>query len=163
MSDVLPILPAIQTHPQPEEDRCRRCGMSCHPAIRIGKRAVIIPELHCRFLTRDPHSGLASCRVYARRFELAPWCLSAGQAAGMGALAHDCPYTTEGHGFNGKRWAAGHERQAVAETVRQGLIDDGLCLADSPDSALSLLNTGCEEWTYSLSPDESKFIFHRIA
>jgi len=73
------------------EALCRRCGVSCHVAIPLGRRAIVVPGLHCRFLARDGdmHFG---CSVYADRYRVAPWCHPADAAAPLGYLAVDCPY-----------------------------------------------------------------------
>ncbi len=79
------------------EDKCRRCGVSCHVAVPIGKRVIAVPGLHCRFLAEDA-PGQFSCTVYADRFTQAPWCHHADVASPLGYLAHDCPYGTPGRG-----------------------------------------------------------------
>lgn len=73
------------------ESRCRRCGVSCHVAMPLRGRPVVVPGLHCTFLAADP-DGRFQCTVYAERFEKAPWCHHAEIAAPLGYLAVDCPY-----------------------------------------------------------------------
>ena len=33
------------------EDKCRRCGASCHIAIPVRDRHIVVPGVHCRFLS----------------------------------------------------------------------------------------------------------------
>ncbi len=73
------------------EDRCRRCGISCHVAVPLGDRAIVVPGLHCRFLA-ETAPGQFACTVYADRFAQAPWCHHADVASPLGYLAEDCPY-----------------------------------------------------------------------
>ena len=54
---------------------------------------VSVPGLRCQFLEEDG-AGLFSCTVYADRFDRAPWCHHADEAAPLGYLATDCPYGT---------------------------------------------------------------------
>jgi uncharacterized cysteine cluster protein YcgN (CxxCxxCC family) len=112
---------------------CRRCGMSCHTPVWLGDEQVIIPELHCRYLT----SG--GCSVYERRFEVAPWCKPVPEAIEIGALASDCPYTAGIAGYKGKRWAKDWEREAILPLLREALMRDGLSPEDDPVSASRLL------------------------
>lgn len=72
------------------ESLCRRCGVSCHFAVRVGALNVVLDTLRCRYLGRDEHGY--HCREYERRFELAPWCHRADEAARLGLLAMDCLY-----------------------------------------------------------------------
>ncbi|GEM_PF-2010406 len=77
------------------EAKCRRCGISCHLALPVGGSTamMVVPELHCRFLARmDDGWG---CTVYDERFERAPWCHHADDAAPIGLLARDCPHVVE--------------------------------------------------------------------
>lgn len=73
------------------EGQCRRCGISCHLAVPLDDRPIMVPGLHCRYLRAEP-DGRFNCSVYADRFRLAPWCHHADLAAPMGFLADDCPY-----------------------------------------------------------------------
>ena len=76
------------------EDKCTRCGTSCHLAVPIGSRAIVVPGLHCKFL-RAETDGRFSCTVYSERFERAPWCHHADAAAPKGFLSLDCAYARE--------------------------------------------------------------------
>ncbi len=81
-----------------QESLCRRCGVSCHVAIPLGRRALVVPGLHCCHLAPDGEKRFA-CRVYADRYKVAPWCHSAAEAAPAGYLAVDCPHGVHpGHG-----------------------------------------------------------------
>lgn len=82
------------------EAQCRRCGVSCHLAIPVNNTPVMIPGLRCRHLQRD--GAQWGCGVYARRFEVAPWCHHADVAGPQGFLARDCPYVIEGGYRRGK-------------------------------------------------------------
>ena len=73
------------------EAQCRRCGVSCHVAVPLGARVVVVPDLHCRFLLQ-PSPGTFACAVYAERFRAAPWCHHADVAGPLGYLAVDCPH-----------------------------------------------------------------------
>lgn len=79
------------------EAKCRRCGVSCHVAVPVRGRNIVVPGLRCRFL--EPDGTGFVCTVYADRFARAPWCHHAEVAAPLGFLADDCPYgTPEGYG-----------------------------------------------------------------
>jgi len=73
------------------EDKCRRCGTSCHVAVPLRGRVIVVPGLHCEFLAAQP-DGTFACTVYTERFARAPWCHHADVAAPLGYLADDCPY-----------------------------------------------------------------------
>ncbi len=73
------------------ENKCRRCGVSCHVAVPLLGRTIVVPGLHCQFLQQQP-DGKFDCSVYADRFTRAPWCHHADLAAPLGYLADDCPY-----------------------------------------------------------------------
>lgn len=79
------------------ESRCRRCGVSCQVAVPVGDRTVVVPGMHCEFLT-EPAPGLFECSVYDDRFAAAPWCHHADVAGPLGYLAQDCPYGTPDRG-----------------------------------------------------------------
>lgn len=79
---------------QAHEDKCRRCGSSCHVAVPTDLRGtVVVPGLHCEFLVAET-GGKFACTVYQERFARAPWCHHADVAAPLGYLADDCPYGT---------------------------------------------------------------------
>ncbi len=79
------------------EDKCRRCGVSCHVAVPLGDRAIVVDGLHCKFLAEDA-PGVFACAVYTDRFAQAPWCHHADVAGPLGYLGHDCPYGVPGLG-----------------------------------------------------------------
>lgn len=81
---------SLRSDPQ-HEAQCRRCGISCHLALPVGSQMVEIPSLHCQFLAPQPDRKW-TCTVYNERFEKAPWCHHATDAAPAGLLARDCPY-----------------------------------------------------------------------
>ena len=69
------------------EDKCQRCGVSCHAGVYLPDgRQVVVEHLHCRYWSPE------GCAVYARRFELAPWCLHSSAAGPRLALRVGCPY-----------------------------------------------------------------------
>ncbi len=90
------------------EDKCTRCGTSCHLAVPIGERAVVVPGLHCKFLSAQT-DGRFSCTVYGERFERAPWCHHADTAAPAGFLSLDCAYARERGMTKGKERLAEDE------------------------------------------------------
>lgn len=153
MSAELPVLNSDE-----HEAMCRRCGVSCHMAIEAGPEKYVIEEIHCRFLGRA-EDGKYACTVYEKRFEVAPWCHTAVDALTTGNLAYDCPYTRHIPGYKGKVWAPAAVRVKLMPVVRKKLIDDGLPLSASPESALRALTSGGERWTYTEESD--RFVFHR--
>ncbi len=87
-----PIHPGRPGRADPKhEGQCRRCGVSCHLAVPLDDRPIMVPGLHCQFLLEEP-DGRFSCTVYNDRFDKAPWCHHADLAAPLGFLADDCPY-----------------------------------------------------------------------
>lgn len=129
-------------------------------AIEVGTRKIILEEIHCRYLGRSAEDGKYFCTVYEKRFEVAPWCHTAAAAAETGHLAHDCPYAAGIPGFDGKHWATPELKAKLLPIVRQKLIDEGLQLSESPESALRVLTAGGERWTYSEEHD--RFVFRRL-
>jgi len=80
------------------EAKCQRCGISCHVAALIDDgRRIVVEGLHCKYLG-TLEDGRTGCRVYEKRFELAPWCLPASVADDREkkgvefALREGCPY-----------------------------------------------------------------------
>lgn len=133
MSALLPVL-SDAAH----ESLCRRCGITCHVQVDSSDpNRGIIPELRCKFLGGST-AGEYFCQVYDHRFEAAPWCSSATDAAKVGALAHDCPYM-DAADYRGKVWATGAELDRLRAIARGSLIADGLPLSCNPDAALGLL------------------------
>ncbi|MDW8283190.1 MAG: hypothetical protein RMK29_15850 [Myxococcales bacterium] len=142
------------------EALCRRCGISCHFAVPVNGLAVVVDELHCRFLARAA-DGRFHCTVYERRFEVAPWCHSAAQAASQGLLAQDCPYTHGMRGYRGKvRLGASLLRQVLpaicAEVVRVGVP-----IGADPEHALALVAQLGGDWDYCISEDGTRYLFFR--
>ncbi len=132
--------------------------MSCHTPIELGSKIVVIPEIHCRFLSRDAE-GKALCQIYEHRHEIAPWCRTAEEAIPLNALAHDCLYAIGAPGFTGKRWAKDWEHEAIANVLRERLVTEGLTIEDSPESAMKLLDG---EWIYEESEDGRRFVFTKL-
>ncbi len=71
------------------EGLCRQCGISCHAAVMVDGRNLVVEGLHCINLRG------ATCSVYTQRRVEAPWCLPAQIAGAVGALAEDCPYVVQ--------------------------------------------------------------------
>ena len=141
---------------QEHEAKCRRCGMSCHFAIEAGGERLIIPEIHCLHLARD--GARAHCTVYERRFEAAPWCHEAVEAAKVGLLGQGCPYAADPAA--GKRWANPGQRAAILPHVRRALIEKGLERKMNPDAALSVLTAGGERWRWR--SEGERYVFERL-
>lgn len=101
----MPLIPTRAGQPgradSEHEDKCRRCGASCHLAVPHDDLAVVFPGLHCRYLSRES-DGRFSCTVYPTRFEVAPWCHHADVAVPQGFMATDCPYAMEQGVTDGK-------------------------------------------------------------
>ena len=82
------------TAPDPEPDRCLRCGRCCYEKIRVGD-VVVITDIPC------PHLDAATslCSVYEERFRNQPKCAPAAVAAASGAMPGDCPYARDLPGY----------------------------------------------------------------
>lgn len=76
-------------------DLCQRCGVSCHAAVPLGERLLVVENLHCIFFEWDKQ-GKGNCTVYRDRFERAPWCMLASAAAPLSFLRKGCAYTKPG-------------------------------------------------------------------
>ena len=126
-------------------------------AIKVGEENIIFPEIHCRFLGTSPEDGKFTCTVYEQRFEKAPWCHTAEDAIKDGHLAQDCLYASDVPGYRGKLWATESMRARLVPLLRKKLLEDGLPFAASPDSALRLLTSGGEAWSYAL--EDGKYVF----
>lgn len=111
-----------------QENLCRRCGISCHPAIQVGRLKVVLPDVHCRFLGRDD-GGQYACTVYESRFEKAPWCIWADEAKKESLLSVDCPY-----------------HQGTPDQQGKTFINDRLLGTVVPDIADQFLKHGVPEW-----------------
>jgi len=72
------------------EALCRRCARCCYEKLIVDGRV---------FTTRKPCSHLDVktnlCRVYDRRFEANPRCLSVAQGIELGVFPADCPYVRD--------------------------------------------------------------------
>lgn len=142
------------------EALCRRCGISCHFAVPVNGLAVVVDELHCRFLARAA-DGRFHCTVYERRFEVAPWCHTAAHAATQGLLAQDCPYTRGMSGYRGKvRLGASLLRQ-VLPAIRAEVVRAGIPAGADPEHALALVAQLGGDWDYRLAEDGTRYLFFR--
>jgi len=72
------------------EALCRRCGRCCYEKIVVGGH-VFTTRTPCPYL--DTASNL--CRVYARRHEVNPRCLTVEQGIAWGVFPADCPYVKD--------------------------------------------------------------------
>jgi uncharacterized cysteine cluster protein YcgN (CxxCxxCC family) len=127
-------------------------------ALEVGDAKYVIEEIHCRFLTRDA-DGRFACGVYEQRFEVAPWCHTAQEAAATGNLSPTCFCAAHIEGYKGKTWATPEIREKLMPVVRKKLIAEGLPLSENPDSALKALTVNGEAWTYTEQSD--RFVFLR--
>lgn len=143
------------------EALCRRCGVSCHVAIPVNGLPVVVEQLRCRYLRRDP-DGRYGCEVYARRYAVAPWCFSAEQALTKGLLAQDCPYARGVPGYRGKVRLSLPLLNQVLPAVRAEVARAGLPYGADPDAALGLLEQGGGRWRYELDPDTNRYRFERL-
>jgi uncharacterized cysteine cluster protein YcgN (CxxCxxCC family) len=103
------------------EDLCRRCGISCHPAAKVGVLRVVLPDVHCKFLGHE-EDGKTFCTVYDRRFSEAPWCLTAKEAAPRHLLSQDCLYHGERRDRGGKAFL--HPR--ILASIRPQIVEQVL-------------------------------------
>jgi len=69
------------------EKLCRRCGRCCYAKIIRGGEVVYMP-FPCPHL--DEKTKL--CRVYPRRHEVNPNCLTIEEGIRIGVFPADCPY-----------------------------------------------------------------------
>ena len=128
--------------------------------VEVGDNKYVVEEIHCRFLARES-DGRYACTVYENRFEMAPWCHTAEEALASGHLATDCPYTSHDPNYKGRVWAPPAVRDKLMPIIRKKLIADGLPLCCSPDSALKVLTSSGDDWSYTEQKDG--FLFYRKA
>lgn len=140
------------------ENLCRRCGSSCHWAIPVNGLPVIVDELHCTFLAKDP-DGRYRCTVYANRFEVAPWCRTAEQALDAGLVAQDCPYAQNRPGYKGKVRLHPRLQKTVEPAIRAEILRYGVPEGACRDSALRFLHrTGTDMFTLSYDPEKERWM-----
>ncbi len=138
------------------ESLCRRCGQSCHFGVLVNERAIIIDDIHCRFLVRESE-GRFSCSVYGERYSRAPWCHSAQQALEGGFLAQDCPYAKGVRGYRGKSRL--HKRLAsqIEPLVREELLRSGVPAGVSEEALRRfLMRTGGDAFDLVASDDPER-------
>ena len=105
-----------------DEDRCRRCGRCCHGAIRVQDQMVLLPDLPCRHLRRQP-DGLFSCDVYQIR-DLTGWCHRiTDESIRKELFPPDCPYVAGIKGYEGKVTLPPEEFETVIPILQK--IFDG--------------------------------------
>jgi len=108
-----------------EEDLCHRCGVSCHPAVKVGVLRVVLPDVHCQFLETDT-DGVVQCAVYEDRFERAPWCLSASEAKGRHLLSQDCGYHRGKVDRSGKAFLRPRLLASIRPQIVQQILEHGV-------------------------------------
>jgi hypothetical protein len=106
----LSIFPPANPEETPEiiEDKCRRCGVSCHATVDLNDEFIVIEGLHCKYLTRED-SGVWTCSTYETRLTDVPWCQDRHDGRLTGAFAMDCPYVEGAEGYRGKRRLSAQE------------------------------------------------------
>ena len=77
---------------------CKRCGRCCRQKLFTGKELVYMP-FYCQFFNEETRL----CRVYKRRFEANPQCLTIDEAIEAGCLPADCPYVAGASGYRPPR------------------------------------------------------------
>jgi hypothetical protein len=113
-----PCHPAAAGTPTTEHEQlCTRCGKCCYQKIILGTTVVITP-FPCQYYDEAAHG----CRIYARRKEINPSCLSVPEGLRVSAFPADCAYVA--------RLAPPGYRPAVDEWNWQGQWQDFDELAD---------------------------------
>lgn len=97
------------------ESLCRRCGQCCYEKVLVDG-VIFTTTRPCRYYNTT--SGL--CRVYEKRFEKNPGCLSVEQGTEYGVFPADCPYVAEVEGYAPPRPEA--LSQAVLRMLDEGMI-----------------------------------------
>lgn len=143
------------------EAQCRRCGISCHFAVPINGLAVVIDELRCRFLAREP-DGRFRCTVYSERLERAPWCRTVDEALAGGYLARDCPYARGQAGYRGKTRLAPSLLATVLPAIRAELAKCGAPLGIDETLVVRLLEQDGSRWRAELDTGGVRYRFERI-
>lgn len=138
------------------ENLCRRCGSSCHWAVPVNGLPVVVDELHCTYLARDP-DGRFRCTVYETRFEVAPWCRTAEQALEHGLLAQDCPYAKHRSGYRGKVTLHPRLQKTVEPAIRAEILRTGVPNGASLAGVLRFLHrTGPETFKFKYDADNER-------
>lgn len=140
------------------EALCRRCGMSCHFAVPVNGLAVVLDELHCKYLGRA-EDGRYHCTVYEERFVKAPWCHTAESALRGGFLAQDCPYARGTSGYRGKVRLSASLLQKVKPAIIAEIIRVGIPIGADPEAVLPLLGGPQGHWRYAESSDGQRYEF----
>ena len=66
--------------------------------MAVGEEMVYLP-LFCRFFDEEERL----CKVYPRRYELSPQCLTVEEGIEIGVFPADCPYVRERAGYRPPR------------------------------------------------------------
>ena len=80
------------------ENLCRRCGRCCYAKLVFEEEMVFLP-FPCPHL--DEKTRL--CKVYERRFEVNPDCLTLDEGIRLGVFPADCPYVAGLKGYKPPR------------------------------------------------------------
>lgn len=80
------------------ESVCRKCGRCCYAKLIVDGEVVYTP-FPCKYL--DLETNL--CKVYERRHEVNPECLTVEQGIEMGIFPADCPYVKDIPGYKPPR------------------------------------------------------------
>lgn len=140
------------------EDLCRRCGMSCHFAVPVNGLPVVVDDLHCRYLAKQPDQTFI-CTVYPDRHRLAPWCHTAKEALDAGMLAQDCLYTRFKRGYRGKTRLHRRLMERVSPAIRAHVLAEGIPYGGSAAGLLRFLDkSGGGDWKVVESNDGTRLM-----
>lgn len=84
--------------PPDRENACLRCGRCCYAKVVIGDD-VFYTDIPCKYLD----VLTSNCRVYERRFEVNPDCLTVEQGISARVFPADCPYIAGLEGYRPPR------------------------------------------------------------
>lgn len=82
---------------------CNQCGQCCHVGVSLGKTKITLRKVVCKHL-RATSDNKTQCSVYPKRFKVAPWCLSVGEAVEQERLPKSCPYVKDLPDYEGTNY-----------------------------------------------------------
>jgi len=97
------------------EALCRRCGRCCYEKLIVEDHVFTLRK-PCKFF--DETTRL--CRVYARRHEVNPRCLTVAEGIRLGVFPADCPYVREVPGY--RPAVDGWLDEAILEKIERGVL-----------------------------------------